>query len=215
MFPHPELIAQTIANRNEKRYNHIMIKLVAATRNKGKLAELTEMLGDCYEILPVSEFSDAEPEENGVSFEENARIKAHAAYAASGLPSFGDDSGLCVDALGGAPGIYSSRYAENAAARNAKLLAALSGVPENKRTARFVCSIVYYDGKREFSVCGECKGSILFEETGTEGFGYDPVFRSDDLGKPFGLASPEEKDGVSHRGRAVRQLAEKLKEIFD
>ena len=201
MFPRPELIAQTIANRNEKRYNHIMIKLVAATRNKGKLAELTEML--------------AEPEENGGSFEENARIKARAAYAASGLPSFGDDSGLCVDALGGAPGIYSSRYAENAAARNAKLLAALSGVPENKRTARFVCSIVYYDGKREFSVCEECKGSILFEETGTEGFGYDPVFRSDDLGKPFGLASPEEKDRVSHRGRAVRQLAEKLKEIFD
>ena len=89
-----------------------MMKLVAATHNKGKLAELEEMLGDICEVIPVSDFTDVEPEENGGSFEENARIKAKAAFLASGLPSFGDDSGLCVDALGGAPGIYSSRYAE-------------------------------------------------------------------------------------------------------
>lgn len=191
-----------------------MMKLVAATHNKGKLAELEEMLGDICEVIPVSDFTDVEPEENGGSFEENARIKAKAALLASGLPSFGDDSGLCVDALGGAPGIYSSRYAENAEKRNAKLIAALADVPEEKRTAKFVCHIVYLDGEREFAVSGECKGRILFEPTGSGGFGYDPVFFSDDLGKPFGLASSEEKDEVSHRGRAVGMLKKKLKEIF-
>ena len=191
-----------------------MMKLVAATHNKGKLAELEEMLGDICEVIPVSDFTDVEPEENGDSFEENARIKAKAAFLASGLPSFGDDSGLCVDALGGAPGIYSSRYAENAEKRNAKLIAALADVPEEKRTAKFVCHIVYLDGEREFAVSGECKGRILFEPTGNGGFGYDPVFFSDDLGKPFGLASSEEKDEVSHRGRAVGMLKKKLKEIF-
>lgn len=190
-----------------------MIKLVAATHNKGKLEEFKEMLGEEYEILSVSDFTDEEPEENGGSFAENAMIKARAAYAASGLPSFGDDSGLCVDALGGAPGIFSARYAEGGAkARNAKLLGEMKGVCD--RSAKFVCNIAFYDGKREFTVCGECTGHILTEETGKNGFGYDPLFFSDDIGKPFGTASAEEKDAVSHRGKAVKKLAEKLAEIY-
>ena len=192
-----------------------MIDLVAATHNKGKLAEFAYMLGKKYRIHPVSDFDGGvEPEENGGSFEANAVIKAKAAFNASGLPSFGDDSGLCVDALGGAPGVYSSRYAENAKARNAKLLAALSETPESDRTARFVCCIAFFDGKREFIVRGECKGRILFKETGENGFGYDPVFFSDDLGKPFGDATPAEKDAVSHRGRAVALLGARLAEIY-
>ena len=196
-------------------YTDRMITLVAATHNENKLAELSEMLGKKYKLVPVSEFDGGEePEENGGTFEANALIKARAAYAASGLPSFGDDSGLCVDALGGAPGVYSSRYAENAAARNAKLLSALREIPDKDRTACFVCCIAYCDGKREFTVRGECKGRILGKETGSNGFGYDPVFYSSDLGKPFGEASPEEKEAVSHRGRAVALFAAMLDDIY-
>lgn len=192
-----------------------MIKLVAATHNKGKLKEFGEMLGSRYSILPVSDFTDVEPEENGHSFEENARIKARAAFEASGLPSFGDDSGLCVDALGGAPGIYSARYAEGGAkARNLKLLGEMTAVPDDMRTARFVCCIAYCDNECEFTVRGECCGHILREETGENGFGYDPLFFSDDLGKPFGMATAEEKDAVSHRGRAVKLLAAALDKMY-
>ena len=174
------------------------------------------MLGGRYVLLPVSDFDGGvEPEENGNSFEENSRIKARAAFAASGLPSFGDDSGLCVDALGGAPGIYSSRYAAGgSAARNAKLLRELSGVPEEKRTAKFVCCITFTDGEHEFTVRGECRGRILEREKGEGGFGYDPVFFSDELGRPFGEVSAAEKDAVSHRGKAVRLFAKRLAEIY-
>lgn len=190
-----------------------MKKLVAATHNLGKLDEFRETLTN-YEILPVSLFDGGEePEETGATFRENALIKARAAFARSGLPSFGDDSGLCVDALDGAPGVYSARYAPTPAARIAKLLAALATVPDGKRGAHFVCCIAYADGEREFVAEGCCEGEILRTETGKGGFGYDPVFFSTDLGKSFGDATTEEKMSVSHRGRALEIFKEKLSQL--
>ncbi len=164
-------------------------------------------------IVSVEEYDDTEPEETGTTFAENALIKARAAYAVSHLPSFGDDSGICVDALGGAPGVYSARYAPTVKERNVKLLKALEGLPEEKRTAHFACCVAYCDGDREFVVEGRCDGMILTEEEGDGGFGYDPVFFSFDLGKSFGTASAEEKNAISHRGRALAAFAAKLADL--
>lgn len=193
-----------------------MIELVVATHNRGKLREFQNLLGDKYSLLSVGEFDGgAEPEENGSTFAENALIKARAAFAASGLPSFADDSGICVDALDGAPGVYSARYApEGPKACNAKLLENMKNVPDGKRSAHFACCIAYVDGEREFTVEGRCEGYILRAEDGEKGFGYDPLFYSADLGKSFGQATMEEKTSCSHRGRAASLLAEKLKEIY-
>lgn len=190
-----------------------MKKLVAATHNAGKLKEMEKLLGD-FEILSVGEFDGGvEPDETGVTFRENALIKARAAYAISGLPSFGDDSGICVDALDGAPGVYSARYAATPKLCNLKLLDALKDVPDEKRGAHFVCCIAYCDGEREFTVEGRCEGRILFAETGDGGFGYDPLFYSEDLKKSFGEAEMAEKSAVSHRGRALGLFKEKLSEL--
>lgn len=187
--------------------------LVAATHNKGKLAEMKKILS-AFELRSVGDYDGGvEPEENGATFEENALIKARAAYACSGLPSFGDDSGLCVDARGGAPGVHSARYAPTPHECNLKLLAALADVPDEKRTAHFACCIAYCDGDTEFTVTGRCEGRILHAETGTEGFGYDPVFYSDDLKMSFGEAGMDEKNAVSHRGRALAAFAAKLAEM--
>lgn len=190
-----------------------MVKLVAATHNAGKLKEIEKILDDC-EILSVGEFDGGiEPEENGDTFRENALIKARAAYAVSGLPSFADDSGICVDALNGAPGVRSARFAHSPKECNARLLRELKDVPDDKRTAHFACCIAYCDGKREFTVEGRCEGRILHEEKGAGGFGYDPLFYSLDLGKSFGEASVEEKTAVSHRGRALELFKAKLVEL--
>lgn len=190
-----------------------MKKLVAATHNKGKLAEIKKLLPD-REILSVGEFDGGvEPEEDGETFRDNALIKARAAFAASGLPSFGDDSGLCVDALDGAPGVHSARYADGPAACNRKLLEVMRDVPDAARTAHFVSVIAYTDGEREFTVEGRCDGLIMRSESGSGGFGYDPLFLSTDLGKSFGEASMDEKNSVSHRGRALRLFKEKLIEL--
>lgn len=189
-----------------------MKKLVAATHNNGKLLEMKRILSD-REILSVGDFDGGvEPDETGTTFAENALIKARAAYAVSRLPSFGDDSGICVDALGGAPGVYSARYAPTVKERNARLLKALEGVEEEKRTAHFACAVAYCDGKSEFVVEGRCEGRILNAEEGEGGFGYDPLFYSFDLGKSFGTASAEEKNAISHRGRALAAFAAKLSE---
>ena len=154
-----------------------------------------------------------EVEENGTTFEENALIKARSACLQTGYVCVADDSGLCVDAIGGQPGIYSARFAGEPTdneKNNDKLLDMLKDVPKEKRSAKFVCAIacVYPDGK-EFTVRGECSGEIAFERQGSGGFGYDPLFISEK--GSFGLLSPEEKDAISHRGKALKLLAEKLK----
>lgn len=190
-----------------------------ATKNEGKKKELLRILKPLG-VDVISEKDLKEPLsdviEDGTSFEENALIKARAACKATSLPSVADDSGLCVDALGGAPGIYTARFAgepSDSAKNNAKLLAVMTDVPENERTARFVSAVacVFPDG-REFTVRGECEGIIGFELRGNKGFGYDPLFISE-LGC-FGEITDEEKDRISHRGKALLKLKEKLEEEY-
>lgn len=193
-----------------------MITLVAATNNPHKITEFREILGNNFEVRSLKELGlHVEVEEDADSFYGNAYKKAKAVCDICGLAALSDDSGLIVDALGGAPGVYSARYAGedgNDEANRKKLLKALEDVLDfEKRTARFHSSvvIVYPDGS-SLSGEGDVEGKILFEEEGSEGFGYDCLFYSDDLRKGFGVATPEEKNSVSHRGRALRDLVKKL-----
>lgn len=190
-----------------------MKKLIVASGNKGKLKEIKEILDGKYEIISMTEAGfSGDIEENGNSFYENALIKAKTVSEALGEDALADDSGLCVEALGGAPGIFSARYSgvgATAETNNQKLLNALDGVLDRK--AKFCCSVVLYKASGEIiSGYGETEGSILYKEEGDGGFGYDPLFYSDDLQKPFGLCSDEEKNGVSHRFRALTDLFKKL-----
>lgn len=192
------------------------MKFFIATKNAHKVIEFKRILEPMgIEVLCERDldFELQDVEENGTTFEENAIIKAAAACEQTGFVSLADDSGLCVDALNGAPGIFSARYSgvhgddkEN----NRKLLRELEGVPMDKRTARFVSAVacVFPDG-RKFTVTGKCEGHIDFEEKGENGFGYDPLFIGE-IGC-FGLASGEEKDKVSHRGKALKMLRDELK----
>lgn len=183
------------------------IKIVAATTNAGKLKEFRDILSD-FDVVTVADvgFFD-EIEENGQTFIENARLKAKTVCEAVGLPTLGDDSGLCVDALGGAPGIYSARYSGQGVPANRKLLLKnLQG--EINRSAHFNCAValVFPDG-REYVAEGQTYGEITTEETnGGNGFGYDCLFYSHELGKTFAEASADEKNAVSHRGRALHNL---------
>ena len=193
-----------------------MGKFLMASHNKKKLAELTRILCPLgLEVISPADIDGGipEPEENGKTFEENALIKARSACKMTGLPAVADDSGLCVDALDGAPGIYSARYAGtgNDEDNNSLLLKNLEGVPEEKRTARFVSCIacVFPDG-REFTVRGTCEGKIGLSRQGNGGFGYDPLFITKQ--GCFGPMSAEEKDSISHRHNAIVLFAEKLKE---
>ena len=186
------------------------MKIVIATHNQNKLREIREILTG-HEILSAEEagFSD-DVEETGTTFAENARLKAEAVCRATGLPALADDSGLCVDALGGAPGVFSARYSGGGSAENRKkLLKSLHGV-EN-RAAHFACAVclAFPDGQ-EMTAEGKTYGQILTEERGAGGFGYDSLFFSDDLGVSFAEAGEEENNAVSHRGRALRALAAKL-----
>lgn len=190
-----------------------MKKMVVASGNKAKLREIAQIFADVTIVSMQEAGFTGDIEETGSTFEENALIKARAVCDALGIPALADDSGLCVDALGGAPGVYSARYAPTPHECNLKLLAALADVPEEKRTAHFACCIAYCDGDTEFTVTGRCEGRILHAETGTEGFGYDPVFYSDDLKMSFGEAGMDEKNAVSHRGRALAAFAAKLAEM--
>lgn len=188
---------------------------VAATGNAGKLAEIARILAPLgHEAISQRQAgTDLSPEETGGTFEENARIKAAAVCAATGRPAVADDSGLCVDALGGAPGIYSARWADGSDDdRIQKLLRALEGVPMERRGARFVSAVccVFPDG-REITVRGECEGRIALEKDGQGGFGYDPVFIEAKSGKTFATLSAAEKDACSHRGKALRAFAKALK----
>lgn len=193
-----------------------MEKLIVASNNKGKIKEIKEILKDVYEIVPMGEAGfNEEIEENGSTFFENALIKAKAVSEALGVNALADDSGLCVDALGGAPGIYSARFSGvhgDDAANRKKLLSELKNLknPE-ERKARFVSSVVLYKRDGEVvSGMGETHGIIGFKEEGENGFGYDSLFVSDDLGKSFGLATAEEKNAVSHRKRALIDLLRHL-----
>lgn len=188
--------------------------LVLASGNKGKIAEIGEMLPEFSVIGYKDAGLDFEIEETGATFYENALIKAKAVSEALGLPALADDSGLCVNALSGAPGIFSARFAGDGNDEHNidKLLKELDGVKD--RSAKFVCSLVlYYPDGKIISAEGETNGEILFEREGKNGFGYDPIFYSADLKKSLGEASSKEKNSVSHRSRALKNLKEKLKKI--
>ena len=188
--------------------------LVLASGNKGKIAEIGEMLPEFSVIGYKDAGLDFEIEETGATFYENALIKAKAVSEALGLPALADDSGLCVNALSGAPGIFSARFAGDGNDEHNidKLLKELDGVKD--RSAKFVCSLVlYYPDGKIISAEGETTGEILFERAGKNGFGYDPIFYSEDLKKSLGEASSKEKNSVSHRSRALKNLKEKLKKI--
>lgn len=205
------------------------MEICAATNNAGKLKELRRILeAQGHTVRSLKELSvEIDPEETGMTFAENARIKAQAFCQATGLPTVADDSGLCVDALDGAPGVFSARYSGehgNDEANNDKLLANLQGVPAEKRTAKFVSSVCMQmpDG-RSLLCMGECPGSIAFERMcGDYGFGYDPLFVPDFCGLPDGTTRPnaegrsyaqlppDEKDAISHRGRAMEALAREM-----
>ena len=193
---------------------------ILASNNENKLAELRRILLPLgLNVISAKEATagELEVEETSETFDENARLKAMAFMEETGLAAIGDDSGLVVDALDGAPGIYSARYAGEGApndARIAKLLANLQGVPEEKRAAKFVSAIccVFPDG-REVTVRGECHGRIGFAPVGENGFGYDPVFISES-GKTFAQLTSAEKDKISHRGNALRKLRAALEEIL-
>ena len=183
-----------------------MTTFVIATHNQNKLKELQRILAPLKISVTTAQLEEVE--ETGVTFAENAFLKAEAACRQTGMPAVADDSGLMVDALNGAPGVYSARYASEGASdmdRIQKLLVNLKNVPEEKRTAKFVCSIccVYPNGER-IDVLGECRGKIAFEPQGNSGFGYDPVFLVN--GKSFAQLSAAEKDGISHRGNALKKL---------
>lgn len=190
---------------------------VLASHNRGKLTEMREILGE-LRIRVMSQADagvDVEPEETGVTFEDNARIKAVAVMKAAGLPAVADDSGLVVEALGGEPGVYSARYggelAHTDAERSALLLKNMEKVEH--RAAKFVSviAVAYPDG-RILTARGECRGEIARESRGSNGFGYDPVFLLPD-GRHMAELSSEEKNGISHRGNALRELKRILTEL--
>ena len=195
-----------------------MIKLVFATGNMNKLREIKEILsGVDVEILSMKEAGvDIDIVEDGKTFEENALIKARAVCMASGHLALADDSGLEVDALNKEPGIYSARYMGEDTSydiKNQNIIDRLEGVPDEERTARFVCAMaaVFPDGTEKTFV-RTMEGRIGYEIAGANGFGYDPIFFLPEYGKTSAEISPEEKNAISHRGKALRALAEYLKE---
>jgi XTP/dITP diphosphohydrolase len=190
------------------------MKIVLATRNRGKLREMREILRDVdVELTTAEEVGAPDVEETGVTFEENAALKAEAVAKASGLWAIADDSGLEVPALGNEPGVRSARYSEEGtdAANNRKLRAEIDRRGLTRPAARFVCVMVLATPEGvKYTVRGEVEGEITPEPRGENGFGYDPVFFCPELGMNFGEASSVEKESVSHRGRALRKLAELL-----
>ena len=193
-----------------------MEKVILASRNKGKIKEIGDILGR-YDMTVVSRDNAGLPidevEETGETFEENSYIKAKAILDVAGVPTVADDSGLMVDALGGAPGVYSARYAgdHDDEANIVKVLEKLQGVPTEERTARFCCALAIAGPMIETTTLfGTCEGIILEEKRGANGFGYDPIFFVPSLNRAMAELTPEEKGSISHRGNAIRQLADKL-----
>lgn len=193
------------------------MKLLVATRNPGKKREYAELLeGLGLELVTLDEAGiDLEVEETGATFAQNALLKARAYRDASGLPTLADDSGLEVDALGGAPGVRSARYAGEGATdadRYLKLLGEIAGVPEGRRGARFRCviAVAWPEGPVDTAE-GICEGHITREPRGEHGFGYDPVFHVDELGRTMAELPPEVKNRISHRARAARAIRTALR----
>ena len=187
-------------------------RIVLASGNAHKIKEISDMLPE-FEVIGYKDLGfDFEIEENGKTFYENALIKAKAVAEALNLPALADDSGICVDALNGEPGIYSARYAGDGidAHNNELLLKNMQGI-ENRK-AKFVCCMVFYKLNGEIiTATGETHGKILDKCYGSNGFGYDPLFFSDDLNECLGIASAEKKNTISHRYRAISALKEKLR----
>ncbi len=212
-----------------------MKKIIFATGNQGKLREFRAILKDAdVEVLSMKEAGfDGDIEENGTTFEENALIKARTIAAVTGLPTLADDSGLEIDYLNGEPGIYSARYlGEDTphSVKNPNLIGRLEGVPDEKRTARFVCAVAAVfpggaetptdaaqantagtPGDIEKCVRATMEGRIAYEEAGENGFGYDPIFYLPEYGCTNAQLTPEQKNAISHRGKALRAMCEELK----
>ena len=190
------------------------MRFVLATHNPGKLREMGEILKDFgIEVVSPRDLGiTVDVEETGTTFAENAMLKAKAICQAAGLPAIADDSGLCVDALNGAPGVYSARYGGEGLddkGRYLLLLSSLRGAPT--RAAHFACAVACaFPNGDTLTAEGRCDGSIAYAPLGEGGFGYDPVFLLPGTGKTFGQLTQEEKSAVSHRGRALREFSEKL-----
>lgn len=192
------------------------MRIVVATGNQGKVREIRDILGGQFEVVSMKELGiEADMEETGSTFAQNAAIKAQAVYKLCGEVTIADDSGLCVQALGGAPGVYSARYAgegHNDAANNEKLLHEMHGVQE--RSAYFACAVccVYPGGS--FTVEGQCPGVIANTLQGEGGFGYDPLFYLPQYQKTFAQLSMEDKNAISHRGKALQLFAQEIQRRF-
>ena len=200
------------------------MKIVVATKNPGKLKEVKELLKDLegLEVLSIMDFEelrDVEIEESGSTFEENAYIKALYVAKKTGLPALADDSGLEVDALGGKPGVKSARFGGpnlTDEERNEKLLSLLRSVPPKDRTARFRCVLVLVvpPDFEKYVVTGVCEGFITDKPRGTKGFGYDPIFLIPKLNKTMAELTTEEKNLISHRGKALMKMKDIIKEVI-
>lgn len=195
-----------------------MQKIVLATNNQGKVNELQKLLADAgFDIVAQNQFNIPDADETGLTFIENAILKARHTSKLTGLPAIADDSGLAVDALGGEPGIYSARYAGehgNDKSNNNKLLVALQNVPKEARTAYFYCALVFMRHEADPTpiVClGKWNGIILNEQQGDGGFGYDPLFYIPELGCTAAQLTKEQKSQISHRGQALKQLIAQIK----
>jgi XTP/dITP diphosphohydrolase len=191
-------------------------KIVLASGNAGKLKEFSEIFAPMQiSVIPQAQLNVSDAEETGLTFVENAILKARHACDVTGLPALSDDSGLEVDALDGAPGIYSARYSggKGDQANNAKLLDALKAVPDAQRTARYRCVLVYMRHAKDPMplICqGTLEGKILTEPRGEQGFGYDPLFLVEEKGCSAAELSPTEKHAISHRGQAVQQFMDQI-----
>lgn len=194
------------------------MKVILASKNPHKLTELSAILSQHgFEIALESEYGlDIDVDETGATFEENSLLKAEAVMKASGLPVLADDSGLMVDALDGAPGVYSARYGHKSSdgERTEFLLENMKDVPDDKRTAKFVCVItcLWPDG-RKIVARGECPGVITREVHGENGFGYDPVFYLPELGMTYAELPSEQKNAISHRARALQEFCRKYQQM--
>ena len=196
------------------------MKVILASKNPHKLVEISAILGKLgMEVALESEYGlDIEVEETGTTFEENSFLKAEAVMKASGMPAIADDSGICVDALDGAPGIYSARYGNKSSdeERLYYLLENMKDVPEDKRAAKFVCVItcVWPDG-RKIVARGEMHGYLTFAPRGEHGFGYDPIFFLPEYGMTSAEIAPEEKNAISHRAKALQEFCRLYHEEYD
>ncbi len=195
-----------------------MRQIVLATKNQGKIKEMRALLAPLdIEVLSLADFAPIEDaEENGTTFQDNALIKARYYYEHTHVACLADDSGLEVDALDGRPGVYSARYSgENATdvTNNAKLLDEMTDVAEDNRTARFRCSMALVDGDTVLTADGVCEGVILRELRGEGGFGYDPLFFVPRYDRTLAELTSDEKNAISHRGHAVRMMADKIAKL--